>query len=89
MIMAVGNLQTSFLTPPFDFALFYPHGVAPKEVITWHIYRLAALFVLIYVFGLALLWFFPSIVTLVPSLIPKWSLACDWFLRCAAPFKAG
>ena len=47
MIMAAGNLQTSFLTPPFDFALFYPHGVAPKEVITWHIYRPAALFVLI------------------------------------------
>ena len=60
-----------FLTPPFDLALFYLHGVAPKEVITWHIYRPAALFVLIYVFGLALLWFFPSIVTLVPSLIPN------------------
>jgi len=68
-IMIAVNLQTSFLTPPFGFALFYLRGVAPKEVTTAHIYRGIIPFVLIQVGGLALLWFFPSIVTIVPALI--------------------
>jgi TRAP-type mannitol/chloroaromatic compound transport system permease large subunit len=70
-IMVAVNLQTSFLTPPFGFALFYLRGVAPKEVTTGHIYRGVAPFVLIQVLGLTLLWFFPSIVTIIPSLIPN------------------
>ena len=70
-IMIAVNLQTSFLTPPFGFALFYLRGVAPKEVTTRHIYRGIVPFVLIQVVGLALLWTFPSIVTIVPDLIPK------------------
>ena len=70
-IMIAVNLQTSFLTPPFGFALFYLRGVAPKEVTTGHIYRGILPFVLIQVAGLAILWFFPSIVTIVPDLIPK------------------
>jgi TRAP-type mannitol/chloroaromatic compound transport system permease large subunit len=70
-IMIAVNLQTSFLTPPFGFALFYLRGVAPKEVTTRHIYRGIVPFVLIQVVGLALLWAFPSIVTIVPDLIPK------------------
>ncbi|MCJ7873611.1 TRAP transporter large permease subunit [Marinovum sp. 2_MG-2023] len=70
-IMIAVNLQTSFLTPPFGFALFYLRGVAPKEVTTGHIYRGVIPFVLIQVAGLALLWFFPSIVTIVPDLIPN------------------
>jgi len=70
-IMVAVNLQTSFLTPPFGFALFYLRGVAPKEVTTGHIYRGIIPFVLIQVFGLALLWFFPVIVTIVPALIPN------------------
>ena len=53
----------------FGFALFYLRGVAPKEVTMQHIYRGVAPLVLIQVFGLALLWFFWSIGTLVPSLI--------------------
>ncbi|MCC1494498.1 TRAP transporter large permease subunit [Cognatishimia sp. F0-27] len=69
-IMIAVNLQTSFLTPPFGFALFYLRGVAPKEVTTGHIYRGVIPFVLIQVFGLALLWFFPGIVTIIPDLIP-------------------
>ena len=69
-IMIAVNLQTSFLTPPFGFALFYLRGVAPKEVTTGHIYRGVAPFVLIQVVGLAILWFFPQIVTIVPALIP-------------------
>ncbi|WP_120501578.1 TRAP transporter large permease subunit [Roseovarius sp. EL26] len=68
-IMIAVNLQTSFLTPPFGFALFYLRGVAPKEVTTGHIYRGVFPFVLIQVVGLGILWFFPSIVTIVPALI--------------------
>ncbi|MEO0936838.1 MAG: TRAP transporter large permease subunit [Pseudomonadota bacterium] len=68
-IMIAVNLQTSFLTPPFGFALFYLRGVAPKEVTTGHIYRGIIPFVLIQVMGLAILWFFPGIVTIVPDLI--------------------
>ena len=70
-IMIAVNLQTSFLTPPFGFALFYLRGVAPKEVTTGHIYRGVFPFVLIQVLGLAILWFFPQIVTIVPNLIPN------------------
>lgn len=70
-IMIAVNLQTSFLTPPFGFALFYLRGVAPKEVTTGHIYQGVLPFVLIQVVGIAILWFFPSIVTIVPDLIPN------------------
>ncbi len=70
-IMIAVNLQTSFLTPPFGFALFYLRGVAPKEVTTGHIYRGVFPFVLIQVLGLAILWFFPAIVTIVPALMPN------------------
>ena len=70
-IMIAVNLQTSFLTPPFGFALFYLRGVAPPEVTTQHIYRGIIPFVLIQVVGLAILWFFPSIVTILPDLIPN------------------
>ena len=69
-IMIAVNLQTSFLTPPFGFALFYLRGVAPASVTTQHIYRGIIPFVLIQVAGLAILWFFPSIVTIIPDLIP-------------------
>jgi TRAP-type mannitol/chloroaromatic compound transport system permease large subunit len=69
-IMIAVNLQTSFLTPPFGFALFYLRGVAPPSVTTQHIYRGIIPFVLIQVGGLAILWFFPSIVTIIPELIP-------------------
>ncbi|MGH1465457.1 MAG: TRAP transporter large permease [Cognatishimia sp.] len=68
-IMIAVNLQTSFLTPPFGFALFYLRGVAPAGVTTRHIYRGILPFVLIQVLGLAILWFFPSIVTILPALI--------------------
>ena len=70
-IMITVNLQTSFLTPPFGFALFYLRGVAPASVTTGQIYRGVIPFVLIQVVGLALLWAFPSIVTIVPALLPN------------------
>jgi len=68
-IMIAVNLQTSFLTPPFGFALFYLRGVAPPSVTTGHIYRGVIPFVLIQVFGLAFLWLVPSVVTIVPALL--------------------
>ena len=70
-IMIAVNLQTSFLTPPFGFALFYLRGVAPASVTTGHIYRGIVPFVLIQVVGLAILWFVPGIVTIVPNLMPN------------------
>jgi TRAP-type mannitol/chloroaromatic compound transport system permease large subunit len=68
-IMIAVNLQTSFLTPPFGFALFYLRGVAPKEVTTGHIYRGVIPFVLIQVLGLLLLFWFPWVVTIIPNLL--------------------
>ena len=68
-IMVAVNLQTSFLTPPFGFALFYLRGVAPKEVTTAHIYRGIVPFVLIQVLGLVLLALVPQVVTIVPALL--------------------
>jgi len=68
-IMIAVNLQTSFLTPPFGFALFYLRGVAPKTVTTGHIYRGVIPFVGIQVIGLGLLWLFPGIVTILPDLL--------------------
>ncbi len=70
-IMIAVNLQTSFLTPPFGFALFYLRGVAPREITTGHIYRGIIPFVLIQVLGLLILGFFPEIVTIVPNLLPN------------------
>ncbi len=57
------NLQTSFLTPPFGFSLFYLKGVAPKEVQTMQIYRGIIPFILLQLLVLALLMIFPDWVT--------------------------
>jgi tripartite ATP-independent transporter DctM subunit len=65
------NLQTSFLTPPFGFALFYLRGVAPPEVRTSQIYAGVLPFIGIQVAALALFWAVPSIVTWLPSVIFK------------------
>lgn len=62
-VMIAMNLQTSFLTPPFGFALFYLRSVTPKEVPTSAIYRGALPFIGIQVVGLALVIAFPEIVT--------------------------
>jgi TRAP-type mannitol/chloroaromatic compound transport system permease large subunit len=69
-IMIAINLQTSFLTPPFGFALFYLRGVAPPSVTTGHIYRGVIPFVIIQLVGLVLLWLFPQITTFLPNLLP-------------------
>ncbi len=57
------NLQTSFLTPPFGFSLFYLRGVTPPEVPTSAIYRGAVPFIIIQVIGLGLVMAFPELVT--------------------------
>ncbi len=66
-IMIAINLQTSFLTPPFGFALFYLRGVAPPEVTTGQIYRGVIPFVGIQVFALLILAAFPGLVTWLPD----------------------
>lgn len=65
VIVAV-NLQTSFLTPPFGFSLFYLRGVAPASISTWQIYRGVAPFVLLQLVAIALLLIFPQIATWLP-----------------------
>lgn len=60
-ILLAFNLQTSFLTPPFGFSLFYLKGVAPPEIRTGHLYRGIFPFVLIQLLFLALLFFFPGL----------------------------
>ena len=68
-IMIAVNLQTSFLTPPFGFALFYLRGVAPKEITTGQIYRGVMPFIGIQVAGLLLLALVPGFVTIIPNLL--------------------
>ncbi|MCH2169817.1 TRAP transporter large permease subunit [Myxococcota bacterium] len=61
-------LQTSFLTPPVGFALFYLRGVAPEGVDVGTIYRGVAPFVVLQLIGLALLFYWPVLVTWLPSI---------------------
>ena len=68
-IMIAINLQTSFLTPPFGFALFYLRGVAPPEITTPQIYRGVIPFVAIQLLTLLLLAVFPDLVTWLPNKI--------------------
>lgn len=65
-IMIAINLQTAFLTPPFGFALFYLRGVAPKSVKTIDLYRGVVPFILIQIFVITLLWFWPELATWLP-----------------------
>jgi tripartite ATP-independent transporter DctM subunit len=62
-VMIAMNLQTSFLTPPFGFSLFYLRGVAPPEIKTTAIYRGAVPFICIQLVGLGLVILFPELVT--------------------------
>jgi tripartite ATP-independent transporter DctM subunit len=66
-VMMAVNLQTSFLTPPFGFALFYLRGVAPPQVRTLDIYRGAAPFIAIQLIALVLLALFPALATWLPA----------------------
>ncbi len=66
-IMIALNLQTSFLTPPFGFALFYLRGVAPAALHTSAIYRGVIPFILIQLLVLAALWIWPPLATWLPA----------------------
>ena len=68
-IMIAINLQTSFLTPPFGFALFYLRGVAPSEVTTGDIYRGVIPFIVIQLIMLGLLAWWPELATWLPGVV--------------------
>ena len=68
-IMLAVNLQTSFLTPPFGFALFYLRGIAPESIATESIYKGVIPFIAIQIGLLVLMAIFPDIVTKLPSII--------------------
>ena len=68
-VMMAINLQTSFLTPPFGFALFYLRGAAPESVRTGDIYRGAIPFVIIQLIMLALLAWIPEMATWLPEVV--------------------
>jgi len=70
-ILIAINLQTSFLTPPFGFALFYLRGVAPDSIETKSIYKGALPFVVIQLFMLLLIAMFPELVTWLPDQVYK------------------
>lgn len=65
-VLIAMNLQASFLTPPFGFALFYLKGVAPPQVRTVDIYRGIVPFIGVQLVSLVLIWVFPQIVTWLP-----------------------
>ena len=66
-IMIAVNIQTSFLTPPFGFALFYLRGVAPNEIKTSNIYKGVLPFIFLQLFLIIVLYNFPQIVTWLPN----------------------
>jgi len=68
-ILFAMNLQTSFLTPPFGFALFYFRSVAPADVTTGDIYRSIVPFVVIQLLGIGLLALFPPLATWLPDVL--------------------
>jgi TRAP-type mannitol/chloroaromatic compound transport system permease large subunit len=68
-VMMAINLQTSFLTPPFGFAIFYLRGVAPASIRTLDMYRGVVQFVTIQLIALVGLWFFPELATWLPAAI--------------------
>ena len=63
------NLQTSFLTPPFGFSLFFLRGVAPKSVETTNIYRGVIPYIIIQIIAIVIVFFFPAIATWLPRII--------------------
>jgi len=67
-MMVCINLQTSFLTPPFGYALFYFKGVAPPEYTMGDVYRGIIPFVAIQLVGLGVLMYFPEIITWLPGI---------------------
>jgi len=65
-VMIAVNMQTSFLTPPFGFSLFYLRGVAPKSIKTTEIWRGASVFIILQLAGLGVVGYFPQLVNYLP-----------------------
>lgn len=63
------NLQTSFLTPPFGFSLFYLRGAAPKEITTGQIYRGVVPFIGLQIVAVTLIWNIPALATWLPKVL--------------------
>ena len=74
-ILIAINLQTSFLTPPFGFSLFYLKGVAPPEIKTAHLYRGIVPFIVIQLIGVGLVVAFPKLATWLPEAVSAWQQA--------------
>ena len=68
-IMIAMVLQTSFLTPPFGFSLFYLRGVAPKEISTQDIYKGVMPFIIIQIIAIVIVFLIPEIATILPRII--------------------
>ncbi len=68
-VMIAINLQTSFLTPPFGFSLFYLRGVAPAEITTTQMYRGIIPFILIQLLALGALAYWPHLATWLPMIV--------------------
>jgi len=68
-VMVGVNLQTSFLTPPFGFALFYLRGVAPSRISTGMIYKGVIPFVILQIIALVTLFVFPQLITWLPDML--------------------
>ena len=65
-VMIGVNMQTSFLTPPFGFSLFYLRGVAPKSIKTTEIWKGASVFIILQLVGLGVVGYFPQLVNYLP-----------------------
>jgi TRAP-type mannitol/chloroaromatic compound transport system permease large subunit len=68
-ILLAVNLQTSFMTPPFGFSLFYLKAVTPPEISTGHIYRGIIPFVIVQIIGLSIVVLFPQLATWLPKVV--------------------
>jgi tripartite ATP-independent transporter DctM subunit len=71
IILLAVNLQTSFLTPPFGYALFYMQATVPPEIVLRDIYKAIVPFIIIQIIALFVCILFPSLVTYLPSIIIK------------------
>ncbi len=70
-MMIIVIMQTSFLTPPFAYAIFYLKGIAPPEVKTVDIYRGVVPFIVLQFVGIALLAIFPQLILWLPELMRR------------------
>lgn len=70
-ILIAMNFQTSFLTPPMGFSLFYLKGVAPKEITTVQIYKGVFPYIMMQIVGLVLIIFFPGLVKWLPQALGR------------------